>query len=101
MDAVEGTRQQQQPLPDVQMLWEKAQTEVALEGSNGCTLERLWRLLGLTHNIGDVDSNTGRAGSHAGGGATSTSTAVTAPAVGGDDGNGDDPKIFLRGWLWR
>lgn len=105
MDAEERAQQQQQqqqPLPDVQKLWEKAQIEVALEGSNGCKLERLWHLLGLTPNVGGGDGSTESASSHAGGGATSTSTTATAPAVGGDGGgDGDDPKIFLRGWLWR
>lgn len=35
------------PEIDLQGLWETALREVALEGSNGCTLERLWKLVGL------------------------------------------------------
>lgn len=75
-----------QGLPDLQVLWETSQREVALEGSNGCTLERLWQLV----DLGD--------GSNCSGGATSVDTTA---AVGGDGDDPDNPRLFLKGWLWR
>lgn len=76
----------EQGLPDLQVLWETSQREVALEGSNGCTLERLWQLL-------DLDDNSDRSG-----GATSVNATA---AVGGDGDDPDDPRSHLKGWLWR
>jgi len=68
---------------DLQGLWETAQREVALEGSNGCTLERLWKLVGLggqAGGSGSLPNGENNAGNH-------------------DAEN--DPQDFVKAWLWR
>lgn len=66
------------PELDLQGLWESALREVALEGSNGCTLERLWKLLGMVApgGPGEEEGGSGQA----------------VP---------NDPQEFERAWLWR
>lgn len=68
------------PEIDLQGLWETALREVALEGSNGCTLERLWKLVGLVVRPG------GPPGEKDGGSKQAAE---------------DDPQEFVRAWLWR
>lgn len=69
------------PELDLQGLWETTLIEVALEGSNGCTLERLWKLVGL---VGPG----GGSGEEKEGGS-------------GQEAAQDDPQEFVKGWLWR
>lgn len=74
---------------DLQGVWDTAQREVALEGSNGCTLERLWGLVGL-----DEPRTTGE-GAGSGG---------REEAKGGEESRQDaktDPREFVKAWLWR
>ena len=71
-------------MPDLQGLWEKAQREVALEGSSGCTLKRLWELVKL------VDTSSGG----------SSSQESIGKEEGGEAAD-PDPGGFLKGWLWR
>eukprot|EP00903_Cladosiphon_okamuranus_P009842 g9353.t1 len=63
---------------DLQGLWETTLREVALEGSNGCTLERLWKLVGLVGRggLGEKEGESGQA-------------------------TENDPQEFVRAWLWR
>lgn len=63
---------------DLQGLWEITLREVALEGSNGCTLERLWKLVGLVGpgGPGEEEGGSGQAAQN-------------------------DPQEFVRAWLWR
>lgn len=66
---------------DPQAIWETAQLEIALEGSNGCSLDRLWRLMKLEQPPVSKE-------------------VVTNQEKPGDD-QGPHPNIFLRQWLWR
>ena len=74
-------------MPDLQGLWETAQREIALEGSSGCTLKRLWGLVNL------VDSSGGGSSSEE----SQESKANREKGVAADP----DPREFLKGWLWR
>lgn len=77
-------------MPDLQGLWETAQREIALEGSSGCTLKRLWELVNL------VDSS---------GGGSSSQESRESKGNREEEENGEaadpDPREFLKGWLWR
>lgn len=79
-------------MPDLQGLWETAQREVALEGSSGCTLKRLWELVNL------VDSSSG-------GSSSQESQESKGKSKGDREEKGEatdpDPREFLKGWLWR
>ncbi len=70
---------------DLQGLWETTQREVALEGSNGCTLERLWKLVGL--------GGPGR-------GSGAPPNGENESNAGNQDAE-DDPQTAVRAWLWR
>lgn len=70
---------------DLQGLWETTQREVALEGSNGCTLERLWKLVDLGGPAG------GSGAPHYGENANNA----------GNQEAEDDPQDVVRVWLWR
>lgn len=72
-------------MPDLQGVWETAVREVALEGSNGCTLERLWNLVEL-----DTPSQRGGSGS-----------TPQQPGEEQPDDDGSDPREFVKAWLWR
>ncbi|CAN0118573.1 unnamed protein product [Ectocarpus sp. 6 AP-2014] len=72
-------------MPDLQGVWETAVREVALEGSNGCTLERLWKLVEL-----DTPSQQGGSGS-----------TPQQPGEEQPDDDGSDPREFVKAWLWR
>lgn len=68
-------------VPDLLSMWETAQREIALEGSNGCALLRLWQLVGLDglpehaqQEQGDVETSV-KAHKHS--------------------------ATYLKGWLWR
>lgn len=74
-----GGRQMATPELDLQGLWETTLREVALEGSNGCTLERLWKLVGLVGPGGPAGEKEGVSGQAA----------------------QNDPQEFVKGWLWR
>lgn len=63
---------------DLQSLWEMAQREISLEGSNGCTLSRLWQLVGLDQSTADASRK--------------------HKTVGGGDSKA---KGYLKQWLWR
>ena len=63
-------------LPDPQSLWETAQLEIALEGSNGCSLDRLWELVKLVEPTNHSEKE-------------------------GRDDKEPSPTTFLRRWLWR
>lgn len=82
----------EEELPDLQSLWETAQREVALEGSSGCTLERLWHLVGLSF-CSTPDASTG--------GRAQTDSPQDGRSAGGTEGDDVDPRGFLKGWLWR
>lgn len=71
-------------LPDLQVLWETSLMEIALEGSNGCTLQRLWTLVKLDgpREDGSVSQPEKEGG---------------APEMATEP----DPREFLKGWLWR
>lgn len=73
-------------MPDLQGLWETAQREIALEGSSGCTLKRLWELVNL------VDSS--------GGGSSSQESRLNIEEEKGEAAD-PDPRECLKGWLWR
>lgn len=75
-------------MPDLQGLWETAQREVALEGSSGCTLKRLWELVELVDASG-------------GGGSASQESNEKANREEGGEAADPDPREFLKGWLWR
>lgn len=83
----------QTDLPDLQVLWETSQREVALEGSNGCTLERLWQLVELSGAKNTLTSSTDNM-APAGTPSTPTATAAAQP-------DADDARLYLKGWLWR
>ncbi|CAB1103033.1 unnamed protein product [Ectocarpus sp. CCAP 1310/34] len=72
-------------MPDLQGVWETAVREVALEGSNGCTLERLWKLVQLH-----------RPSQQGGSGSTPQQPGEEQP-----DDDGSDPREFVKAWLWR
>lgn len=68
---------------DIQSLWESAQLEISLEGCNGCTLERLWKLVKLDDK---------------GDGGEEDAPGASAASKSGDE---VDPRDFLKAWLWR
>lgn len=68
---------------DIQSLWESAQLEISLEGCNGCTLERLWKLVKLDDKKEEEEED---------------SPGESAAAKLADEG---DPQDFLKAWLWR
>lgn len=72
------------PEIDLQGLWETTLREVALEGSNGCTLERLWKLVGLAGPVVLAGAG-GRSGS----------------GSGSEQAAEKDPQDFVRTWLWK
>ena len=73
-------------MPDLQGLWETAQREIALEGSSGCTLKRLWELVNLVDASGCGSSSQESKGNR------EEETGEAADP---------DPREFLKGWLWR
>lgn len=72
-------------MPDLQAVWETAQREIALEGSNGCTLERLWKLVDLDGPSSEADG----------------SSAALQNSEEKANETEEDPREFVQGWLWR
>ncbi|CAN0309802.1 unnamed protein product [Pylaiella littoralis] len=83
---------------DLQGVWDTAQREMALEGSNGCTLERLWGLVGLDGPATDEES--------AGSGERKKKTGGKKKKKKEEEEKSEqdaktDPREFVKAWLWR
>lgn len=74
---------------DLQGLWDTAQREVALEGSNGCTLERLWGLVGL--------DDTKTTGQSAGSGGVEEEEKEKES----EQDTQAESRQYVKAWLWR
>lgn len=85
-------------LPDLQSLWETAQREIALEGCNGCTLERLWRLVSLGKPLSPTDSSRSPRETALLYGGSGLAAETKSDALVGED---RDPGGYLKDWLWR
>ncbi|CAM9939030.1 unnamed protein product, partial [Choristocarpus tenellus] len=77
-------------LPDPHRLWELALSEIAIEGSDGCNLKRLWDLVGLR------PTQQPESKSAVLGGVSGMEKDELAERSGLDN-----PSRDLRRWLWR